>query len=326
MNEPIDPEALLDGIREAAFDLRARDPNEAVKALRKLLKQAGPFEPLVHGALGEILLEEFDDVDGAIHHYRKLVHLAPDLPAGHLGLARATARNGEVHDAHDAFARAQKGLGKLLADARAPDAPEHIADTAAEALLSALEAAIEEHELAREYASDRTPSRIDADLLAWAEAARVFDDEEGDLDDWLRYARLRAVRDTLEHGPELALAHLARLAAHVPLPADRVELARSFALDAAGRTADAADAAARAVGDLSGAFEAEEVLRAADLLEQAGRKADADALLGKLYARLEHEMADADDETRAALEELIAEVRELAAKGGPKLVGLGRKR
>ena len=323
MNEPMDTDAILDAIRHAAFELRADDPAEAVKRLRQLVKKSGPLEPLVQGALGEILLEEFDDVDGAIHHFQRLVTLAPQLPAGHIGLARSAARNGDTDAAQDAFARSQAGLEKVIEDARAPGASEALASTSGEALLTAMELALEERRFVEEYRTGRAASQVSAALLTWAEEARIFDDEDEELDDWMRYARLRAV---LDQPLEAALTQVDRLAQHIPLPQDRAALVRSFAFEGAGKGREAAESAAAALTGLDdGAFEAEEVLRAVDLLITADLKAQADAIVAKLLQRLEASKADADDETRASIDELIHETRELAKQGGPRLVGLGKK-
>jgi hypothetical protein len=324
VDRDIDPDTLLDAIRDAAFGLRERDPAEAVRQLRKLAKSAGPLEPLVQGALGEILLEEFDDVDGALHHFRRLVALAPSLPAGHVGLARAAARNGEASVAQDAFAAAQAGLAKLVADARAPSAPEHIADTAGEALLTALEVAVEERAFAAEFQTGRAPSPVPPEPIAWAEEARLFDDEEGDHDDWLRFARLAASYLAGAGKLDEALALAARLEQATGWSADRTANVRSFALEAAGRLPEAGAAAADAVGSLEGDFEAEEVLRAVDLLREAGDDLRADELLARLTARIEAERKRAGPEDAELLGELLEGVRSRGRKGAKALVSLGK--
>ena len=86
----------LDEIRRAAFELRGRDPNEAVKVLRRAVRKGGAWEALAHGALGEILLDDFDDVDAALHHFEKLQKLAPGLPAAEPGLRRVPIAPSEV--------------------------------------------------------------------------------------------------------------------------------------------------------------------------------------------------------------------------------------
>lgn len=322
MATALEADDLVTEIRRAAFELRQDDPHEAVRVLRRLMKTAGPAEPLVHGALGEILLDDFDDVDGALHHFRRLVALAPELPAGHIGLARALGRNGEAAGAQTAYHHAQRGLASMLAQARATPEADH--PGADEAMLAALELALEERELLREVATATAPAELDAGLLAWAEASRLFDAEEGDdPDDWVRYARLRAALQAGTGDTPAALATVERVAALARLPADRVAYLRSCAHEAADDLAAAASAAREGLGDLEGAFEAEEVLRAASLLGRSGSQAAGAELLDRLRLRLERERARADPAGRAAIDALLEEVRTLAAGNGPKLVSIG---
>ena len=318
--EPEQPD-MVGEIRRAAFDLRRGDPSEAVRVLRRLLREAGPAEPLVHGALGEILLEDFDDVDGALHHFRRLVALAPELPAGHLGLGRALAKNDDRLAAARELATAREGLVRLVEEARAtPDRDHPGAD---EALLSALELAFEEHDLA----GDAAPmARFDPSLFAFAEEVRLFDaDEADDLDDWERYGRLCAALEAQGGELEAALATAARIADRAPLPEPRRHQLRSVAFEAAGRWAEAAREAVLATDALDGAFVAEEVLRTASLLSRAGDEAQARALLDRLRARLEAEKARTDEEGRAAIDTVLEELSALVAPGAPALVTLGRR-
>ena len=193
-----DQDLDLDEVRHAAFELRQRDPSEAVKVLRRLIRKGGDIEPLAHGALAEILLEEFADYDGAIHHYQKLLQLVPRIAAGALGLARAHARNGEQQPAQDAYALAVTELESLANAARAGKSGDDVAG-ADEAILTALETAVEERELCRDQGMGKPQSKVSADLLLWAEDSCLFDDPEEpeDIDDWIRFAQLRGLLFTL---------------------------------------------------------------------------------------------------------------------------------
>jgi len=90
----VDPEVLAD-IRRAAFELRRTDPQEAVRLLRRAAATGGGAEVLARGALGEIYLEEFGDLDGAEHEFRAVLHAVPGLPAAELGLARVLHESGD---------------------------------------------------------------------------------------------------------------------------------------------------------------------------------------------------------------------------------------
>src|SRR5438067_7468768 len=82
---------VLDDIRHAAFELRQTDPQEAVRVLRRAAQQGGEAEVLARGALGELYLDEFGDLDGAEHEFRRVLQLAPGLTAAEIGLARTRA-------------------------------------------------------------------------------------------------------------------------------------------------------------------------------------------------------------------------------------------
>src|SRR2546423_14185617 len=109
----VDPEVLAD-IRRAAFELRQTDPQEAVRLLRRAAATGGGAEVLARGALGEIYLEEFGDLDGALHEFRRVLQLAPGLPAAELGLARTLRASGDYGGASDGFERALGGLERDL--------------------------------------------------------------------------------------------------------------------------------------------------------------------------------------------------------------------
>src|SRR4051812_41462713 len=98
--------AVLDDIRHAAFELRQDDPQEAVRVLRKAAQEGGEAEVLARGALGEIYLEEFGDLDGAEHEFRRVLQLAPGLSAAEIGLARTRQQAGDARGAEAGFVRA----------------------------------------------------------------------------------------------------------------------------------------------------------------------------------------------------------------------------
>src|SRR2546428_12174701 len=90
----VDAQVLAD-VRRAAFELRQTDPQEAVRVLRRAAATGGGAEVLARGALGEIYLEEFGDLDGAEHEFRSVLEAVPGLPAAEVGLARV------LHEAGD---------------------------------------------------------------------------------------------------------------------------------------------------------------------------------------------------------------------------------
>ncbi|MFM2152571.1 MAG: hypothetical protein RL199_1006 [Pseudomonadota bacterium] len=312
-------EQALDTLHHAAFELRETDPAEAVKVLRKLVKQGGEVEGLAHGALGEILLEVFEDVDGALHHYRRLVALAPAVPAGHQGLARALAAQGDVEAAKREYALARAGLETMLDEARtaAAEPPPGIE----EGLLNLFVLVDELRGLGAQVAP------VAARFLDWAEEERLFDvladdpDDDKDLDDWMRYGVAAVSESVLTDGAEAGVALVERLAALIPFEARQAAQLRSHAYEATGRFGEAAKSALEGIGDIEGAFEYEEVARAAALLERAGRGAEAKELLLRLSARLRREFQDVEsDEDRAVLESLLTFVDGAAAETGPRLV------
>jgi len=313
----------LERLHHAAFELRETDPSEAVRLLRRLVKEGGPVEPLAHGALGEILLELFDDVDGATHHFRKLVQLAPELPAGHQGLATALARSGDTAGARSAFRKARAGLEAMLDDARTNPGKEFPAIE--EAYFTLLALGDEQRELLGEE-----PEPVDGRHGDWAETVRLFDGEEDDdHDDWMRYGALRASDEAGRSGVDAGLAVAARLAGLVPLYARQAATLRSHAYESANLFAEAASAAVEGLGDLDGSFDYEDAMRAAALLDKAGEAARAKELLLRVSDRLQRELAsldEDDDEAREALTALSEMTRQFASDTGPKLVGLGKGR
>src|SRR5437763_7179692 len=110
--------SVIDDIRQAAFELRRTDPQEAVRVLRKAASQGGAAEVLARGALGEIYLEEFGDLDGAASEFRKVLQEAPGLTAAEIGLSRTRREAGDFTEAEAGFERALRGLERDLRELR----------------------------------------------------------------------------------------------------------------------------------------------------------------------------------------------------------------
>jgi len=189
---------VLDDIRHAAFDLRQTDPQEAVRVLRRAAQQGGEAEVLARGALGEIYLDEFGDLDGAEHEFRRVLQLAPGLTAAEIGLARTRRQSGDLKGAETAFVRAIEGLSR---DIRGFREAETLPEGAEEVVLTLLETAVELAELRK----GAVP--LDEDILAWAAAQKLFDDEEG-KDDWVRFHALWTQLRILTGRPEEAVTAL----------------------------------------------------------------------------------------------------------------------
>src|SRR5438094_4621823 len=171
---------VIDDIRHAAFELRRTDPQEAVRVLRRAAAQGGDAEVLARGALGEIYLEEFGDLDGAAAEFRKVLKAAPGLAAAEIGLARTRREAGDFDQADAGFLRAIEGLSRDVAGFR--EARE-LPPGAEEVVLTLLEVAVELAELRAEHVSASVP--LDEELLNWAAGERLFH-AEGDADDWMR--------------------------------------------------------------------------------------------------------------------------------------------
>jgi tetratricopeptide (TPR) repeat protein len=177
---------VLDDIRRAAFELRGTDPQEAVRVLRRAAAEGGEAEVLARGALGEIYLEEFGDLDGAEAEFRKVLTAAPGLTAAEIGLARARREAGDFKEAEAGFERALRGLEKDLREFRMGRIPAG----AEEVALTLLEVAVELAGLRAASEHDKSVSvQLDEDLLRWAAAEKLFD-AEGDADDWVRFYSL----------------------------------------------------------------------------------------------------------------------------------------
>ncbi|GAC1603282.1 MAG: hypothetical protein NVS4B10_15800 [Myxococcales bacterium] len=114
MSEDISDDTLAE-IRRAAFDLRRTDPEEAVRILRRLAEQGGPAAVLAHGALAEIYLDEYGDLDGAEHEFRAVLQAAPRLPAAELGLARVLQEQGRLAEADEERPIEQIDRGEIVA-------------------------------------------------------------------------------------------------------------------------------------------------------------------------------------------------------------------
>lgn len=209
---------VLDDIRQAAFELRQTDPKAAVRVLRRAAQQGGDAEVLARGALGEIYLEEYGDLDGAEHEFRRVLQLAPGLTAAEIGLARTRREAGDTQGAETAFTRAVEGLSRDVAgfreDGKLPAGAEEV-------VLTLLETAVELAELRKGAVS------LDEDLLSWAAEQRLFDDEEGNHDDWVRFHALWTRLRILTGRPEEAVTALreAERAGDLP-PEEAKELLR----------------------------------------------------------------------------------------------------
>ena len=187
---------VLDDIRQAAFELRKTDPKEAVRVLRRAAQQGGEAEVLARGALGEIYLDEYGDLDGAEHEFRRVLQLAPGLSAAEIGLARTRREAGYARGAETAFLRAIEGLSR---DVRGFREGGTLPAGAEEVVLTLLETAVELAELRK----GAVP--LDEEILAWAASQRLFDGEDGDRDDWVRLHALWTRLRILTGRPEEAV-------------------------------------------------------------------------------------------------------------------------
>jgi tetratricopeptide (TPR) repeat protein len=211
---------VLDDIRRAAFDLRQTDPQEAVRVLRRAAQQGGEAEVLARGALGEIYLDEFGDLDGAEHEFRRVLQLAPGLTAAEIGLARTRRQSGDLKGAETAFLRAIEGLGR---DIRGFRETETLPEGAEEVVLTLLETAVELAELRK----GAVP--LDEEVLAWAAAQKLFDDEE-DKDDWVRFHALWTQLRILTGRPEEAVTELREAERQGELPPEEAKELLGLAL------------------------------------------------------------------------------------------------
>ena len=330
---------VLDEIRRAAFDLRRTDAQEAVRVLRKAAAQGGPAEVLARGALGEIYLEEFGDLDGAEAEFRKVLAAAPGLPAAELGLARVQRESGRKAQADAGLLRALRGLEHDVATFRESRPPAG----AEEVVLTLLEVAVELAELRGEGAT--VP--LDEYLLEWAASQRLFDSEEAgetgdaqqpDQDDWVRFHSLWSELRVRTGRAQEAASALAQAEASEELPhADAARL-RSHALESAGDREGAAEQARALFAEwrtASQPFAPLEALRAAALYIATGDEPAAASLLEETLAQVEARLAGSPAQLDVAEKtELEADAQRLRdalapapepAPDGLVRIGLGKR-
>jgi tetratricopeptide (TPR) repeat protein len=216
---------VLDDIRRAAFELRQEDPKEAVRVLRRAAQQGGEAEVLARGALGEIYLEDYEDLDGAEHEFRRVLQLAPGLTAAEIGLARTRQRAGDGKGAETAYVRALTGLSR---DVRAFRESETLPAGAEEVVLTLMETAVELAELRK----GAVP--LDEEILAWAAAEKLFDTEEEGRDDWVRFHALWTRLRILTARPEEAVTALREAERTGELPANEAKELLRLALKELG--------------------------------------------------------------------------------------------
>jgi tetratricopeptide (TPR) repeat protein len=215
---------VLEDIRQAAFELRQTDPQEAVRVLRRAAQQGGEAEVLARGALGEIYLDEFGDLDGAEHEFRRVLQLAPGLTAAEIGLARTRREAGDLKGAEMAFLRAIEGLSR---DLRAFREAESLPEGAEEVVLTLLEIAVELAEVRK----GAVP--LQEEVLSWAASRKLFD-AEGDRDDWVRFHALWTQLRILTGRPEEAVTALREAERQGELPSEEAKELLRLALKELG--------------------------------------------------------------------------------------------
>jgi tetratricopeptide (TPR) repeat protein len=266
---PSAPMSVLDEIRHAAFELRRTDPQEAVRVLRRAAASGGDAEVLARGALGEIYLEEFGDLDGAESEFRKVLAAAPGLAAAQIGLARTRREAGDFPEADACFVRALEGLSHDLAGFR--DGKE-LPPGAEEVVLTVLEVAVELAELRAASGHDKELSvPLDEELLQWAATGKLFD-AEGDLDDWIRFHSLWTQLRLLSGRAEEALAAVREAERGGELPPPESARLLSLSFEDLGDQPRAGAEARRRLELLPAPWPLGEVVRAAHLLGPAGRE------------------------------------------------------
>jgi tetratricopeptide (TPR) repeat protein len=244
--------SVLDDIRYAAFELRQTDPQEAIRILRKAALGGGEAEVLARGALGEIYLEEFGDLDGAEHEFRKVLEAAPGLAAAEIGLARTRREAGDAARADAGFVRAMESLSRDLATFQEG---KEIPPGAEEVVLTLLEISVELAEL-REAAVP-----LDEELLSWAADEKLFEE-----DDWLRFHTLWTRLRMLTGRAEEALTAVREAERAHELPPVEGALLLSEALENLGENVRAGTEARRRLSLLPQPWPVGEVVRAAHLL------------------------------------------------------------
>ena len=325
----VDPEVLAD-IRRAAFELRQTDPHEAVRLLRRAAATGGGAEVLARGALGEIYLDEFGDLDGAEHEFRSVLQAVPGLPAAELGLARVLHETGDRRGEMQALGRALEGLSRDVAGFRERKAAgEALPAGAEEVVLTLLEVAVDRAHLDPDQ-------RIDEDLLRWAASERLFDalreEDEDPLQDWVRFHSLWTKLRQVSGRPEEAPRRLAEAEEAGQLPAREAAALRRDALEETGDVEGAAAQARRVIerdsrsGGPARGPAPSDVLRAAALTSEAGDESSAAAMLQRALARAEAELPDAPPDRRPGLEDAIRRYREALAPDPGALISLRVKK
>ncbi len=338
-------EEVLSEIRRAAFDLRQSDPQEAVRVLRKVAAGGGSAAVLAHGALGEIYLEEFGDLDGAEAEFRKVLEAAPRLPAAQLGLGRVLRESGRLPEADQSLLVALQGFSQDLLHLKLQrEANEELPEGAEEAALAVLEVAVELAELRHEIGRNGSVQvPIDEALLHWAHKARLFDqalDElpqgtslgQGDLTDWIRFHSLWARLRVQTGRAAEAAAVLAEAERALELPAEEAARLRSEVLEESGDLKASLEEARRLhdLDERAGRiFEPEDISHLAGLLQALGDETTARVVLQKALTQAEAALArppepGAPDElAREALQEALKGYQESLGPGA--VIGLGRR-
>lgn len=326
--------SLLAEIRRAAFDLRAGDPQEAVRVLRRAAAGGGDAEVLARGALGEIYLEELGDLDGAEHEYRTVLKLAPGLAAAEIGLSRVLREQGRQADAVAALDRAIESLaGDASSFRESQPGGEPLPAGAEEVVLTLLESAADRARLAK--GPDDSTAALPPDVLGriedvarWAARERLFDalreEEDDPSEDWVRFHSLQArLLGSAGRSGDAAEA-LARAEADGQLPAAAAARLRRDALEDAGDLRGAAEQARRALD--SGTPEPLDTLRAAALTAAAGDEPGAAGILRSALSAAESRLGSAPADEQVALQDSIRRYRDALAPEPGALVGLGVRR
>ena len=252
--------AVIDDIRRAAFELRQTNPQEAVRILRRAAQAGGEEEILARGALAEIYLEEFGDLDGAEAEFRKVLAAAPGLAAAEIGLARTRREAGDFAQADAGFVRAIESLARDVAMFE-----KDVPPGAEEVVLTLLEVAVELAELRAASSHDRQASvPLDEDLLQWAAEQRLFEGE-GDADDWMRFHALWTQLRLLTGRAEEALAAIREAERQGQLPPAEAARLVSLALEDLGDLPRAGAEARRMLELLPPPWPVGEAVRAAHL-------------------------------------------------------------
>jgi tetratricopeptide (TPR) repeat protein len=243
---------ILDDIRHAAFELRQTDPQEAVRILRRAAQTGGEAEVLARGALGEIYLEEFGDLDGAEHEFRKVLEAAPGLAAAEIGLARTRREAGDLARSDSGFTRAIESLSRDIVTFQ--DGKE-LPPGAEEVVLTLLEISVELAELRD------APVPLDESLLSWAADEKLFEQ-----DDWVRFHTLWTQLRLLSGRAEEALTAIRQAERVAELPPEEAALLLSQTFEQMDENSRAGAEAQRRLQLLPKPWPVGEVVRAAHLI------------------------------------------------------------